>query len=114
MASEHILRRVGRMTSYPVYKGKDENELTATLEDALQLFLDLTHRSADPGDVVDSLICDIAKSLLARSGQEGVKKAKDGEFEREWSEQFGGLDIVLMNRIKKYRQVVGANATPLL
>jgi hypothetical protein len=35
-------------------------------------------------------------------------------MEREWSDQQGGLDIVLMKRIKAYRQVVGVNATPLV
>ncbi len=112
MASEHTLRRAGRFKDYPAFNGKSETEILTTLEDALALFLDLTHRSADPGEPLDPLICDIAKTLMARGGQEGVKKAKDGEFEREWSDQNGGLDLVLMARIKKYRQVVGLNATP--
>lgn len=101
------------MQAYPAYASKSENELIATLEDALAVFLDLTHRSEDPGQPIDSLICDIAKSMLARAGQESVKKAKDGEFEREWADQTGGLDPVLMARIKRYRQVVGVNATPI-
>jgi len=100
--------------NYPAFANKPESETVATCEDALMLFLDLTHRSEDPGQPIDSLICDIAKTMLTRSGQEAVKKAKDGEFEREWSDQMGGLDPVLMARIKKYRQVVGVNATPLL
>jgi len=98
---------------FPAYANRSEDEVIASLEDALQVFLDLTHRSEDLGQPIDSLICDIAKTLIARSGQEGVKKAKDGEFEREWSDQTGGLDLSLMARIKKYRQVVGVNAAPI-
>ena len=101
------------MNNYPAFRGREDDELSAVLEDALSVFLDLTHRSEDPGAGVDSLICDIAKNLIAHAGTEGVKKAKDGEFEREWSENNGGLDIALLNRIKKYRQVVGVNASPI-
>lgn len=114
MVTEHTRRRVTRMQSYPAYAGRTNEEMIAVCEDALSVFLDLTHRSQDPGEPLDSLICDIAKNLLAHAGTEGVKKAKDGEMEREWSEQNGGIDMVLMNRIKKYRQVVGVNATPLV
>ena len=114
MATEHTRRRMARMQTYTAYKDRSDDELTSVLEDALSVFLDITHRSEDPGEPLDSLICDIAKNLLVHSGTEGVKKAKDGEMEREWSEQNGGIDMVLMNRIKKYRQVVGVNATPLV
>lgn len=111
-STEHTRRRAGRLAAYPPYAGKTENELILTAEDALSIFLDLTHRTEDPGEVIDSLVCDIAKSQMARSGQESVKKAKDGEMEREWSENMGALDPVLMQRIKRYKQVVGVNATP--
>jgi len=112
-ATEHTLRRAGRFKAYPAYANKSDPEIIATLEDALQVFFDITHRSEDPGQAIDSLICDIAKTMLARGGQEGIKKAKDGEFEREWSDQQGSIDAVLLKRIKAYRQVVGVNATPL-
>lgn len=113
MTSEHTLRRAGRFNSYPAYADKSNKEIIATLEDALALFLDLTHRSEDPGEPLDSLICDIAKNLLAHAGTEGVLLAKDGDMERKWSDANGGLDTALLNRIKKYRQVVGINASPL-
>ena len=112
-ASEHTLRRAGRFKNYPAYGDKSDMEIIATCEDALALFYDITHRSEDPGEGIDSLICDIAKTLMARSGQEGVVLAKDGEFERKWSEQNGLLDVALLRRIKSYRQVVGINATPI-
>lgn len=113
MASEHSQRRAGRLVAYSAYADKPETELVHYCEDALMLFLDLTHRADDPGEAIDPLICDIAKTLMARGGQEGVKKAEDGELKREWSDN-GGLDIVLMQRIKAYRVVVGINATPVV
>ncbi len=114
MASEHTLRRVGRMQAYTAFKNKSDDELIVNLEDALAVFLDITHRSEDPGEVIDSILCDIARTALVRSGQEGITLAKDGEMERKWSEQNGIVDPVLLKRIKAYRQVVGVNATPLL
>ena len=114
MTTEHTLRRVARLNKLPNYQQKSDDVLSVYLEDALSVFLDYTHRSEDPGEPVDSLICDIAKNLIVHGGTEGVKKAKDGEMEREWSDQNGGLDLVLLNRIKKYRQVVGINASPRL
>lgn len=110
MASEHTLRRVGRIHTYPAFKKAGDDYVQLILEDALAYFLDYTHRGEDPGEVVDSLICDIARSMHTRMGAEGVKKAKDGELEREWSEQ-GGLDPLLLRRMKAYRLVVGVNAT---
>lgn len=114
MASEHTVRRAGCVTNHPAFKGKATAEVYTYLEDALATFLDLTHRSEDPGEPVDPLICDIAKTYAARAGQEGVVEAKDGEMQRKWSDQNGGLDIVLLKRIRAYRQVVGVNAAPLV
>ena len=102
------------MQSYPAYKSKSDSELEVVLGDALAVFLDLTHRSEDPGDVVDSLICDIAKNLLAHAGTEGIILARDGEIQRKWSDANGGIDPAIVKRIMSYRQVVGVNATPLL
>lgn len=113
MATEHTLRRAGRMQAYPAFRTAKDEYITVLLEDALACFLDYTHRSEDPGEAVDSLICDIARSMHTRMGAEGVRKAKDGELEREWSEQ-GGLDPVLLRRMKAHRLVVGINATPSL
>jgi len=116
-ASEHTLRRLGRLSRYGSFANHsdDENgELTLALEDALAVFLDYTNRVEDPGQPVDSLIIDIAKTLLVRSGAEGVTKAKDGEMMREWSDANGGLDIFLRRRMNAYRLVVGLNAPPKL
>ena len=113
-STEHTLRRVGRMSRYGSMRNMDDNELALILEDALAVFLDYTHRAEDPGAVVDSLICDIAKTAMARSGAEGVVEAKDGEMTRKWSDANGGLDISLQRRMASYRLVVGINAPPKL
>lgn len=113
MTTGHTLRRLDRLSKLPAFSGRGDEEMIVHLEDALAVFLDYTHRSVDPGEPVDSLICDIAKVLIAKDGAEGVKKAKDGEFEREWSDQTG-IPPELTSRMRMYRQVVGVNATPRL
>lgn len=113
MATEHTLRRLARVKTLPMFKNKGDEALIIYLEDALSVFLDYTHRSVDPGEGVDGLICDIAKLNIGKEGAEGVKKAKDGEFEREWAVETG-LPTELTARMKMYRQVVGVNATPKL
>lgn len=105
------MRRVGRIHAYPGFKNSADDYLIVLLDDALAYFLDFTHRGEDPGEQVDSIVCDIARSMNARMGAEGVKKAKDGDMEREWSEQGGLVDPALLRRMKSYRLVVGVNAT---
>lgn len=111
MATEHTLRRVARIHQIPVFSNKSDETLAVYLEDALSVFLDYTHRSVDPGEPIDSLVCDIAKLVIVKEGGEGLKKAKDGEFEREWAIETG-LPSELTARMKMYRQVIGVNATP--
>ena len=113
MATEHTLRRLGRVKALPMFKNKGDDALLVYLEDALNVFLDYTHRSVDPGECADSLICDIAKYNIGKEGAEGIKKAKDGEFEREWAQETG-LPSELTARMKMYRQVIGVNAAPKL
>jgi len=113
MATEHTLRRLARIKALPSFKNKSDEALTVYLEDALSVFLDYTHRSVDPGEAVDSIICDLAKYSLGKEGMEGIKDAKDGEMQRKWSEE-AGLPSEVTARMKLYRQVVGVNATPKL
>lgn len=113
MVTEHTLRRLGRVNTLLMFKNKGDDALLVYLEDALNVFLDYTHRSVDPGEVIDSIICDIAKYNIGKEGAEGIKKAKDGEFEREWAQETG-LPSEITARMKMYRQVVGVNAAPKL
>lgn len=102
------------MNTIPMYKNKGDEMLATYLEDALSVFLDYTHRTDDPGEAIDSLVCDIAKWKIGQMGAEGVKKAKDGEFEREWELTASGIPQEFLARMKMYRRVVGAGATPRL
>ena len=113
MATEHTLRRLARIKTVPAFKGKGDESLIIYLEDALSVFLDYTHRSEDAGEVIDSLVCDIAKYSIGKEGMEGIKDAKDGEMQRKWSEETG-LPSEVTARMKMYRQVVGINASPKL
>ena len=113
MTTADTNRRISRLATNKMFMNMKEDELAILLEDSLSVFLDYTHRSSDPGDVVDGLVCDIARYLSARRGAEGVRKAKDGEFEREWDANVG-LPVEIVGRMKMYRRVVGLNATPKL
>jgi len=114
MTTGHTMRRLARLNTIPLYRNMGEDALIVYLEDALSVFLDYTHRSEDPGEPVDSLIGDIAKWKIGRMGAEGLKKAKDGEMEREWEITNVGIPRELTERMKMYRQVVGINAAPQL
>ena len=113
MATEHTLRRLARIKVNPIFQNKTDDLMVTSLEDALSVFLDYTHRSVDPGEVIDSIVCDITKYNVSKAGMEGVKVAKDGEMQRTWSEE-SGLPSELTARMKMYRQVIGVNAAPKL
>jgi len=105
------MRRLARLNTIPIYKNKGEDALIIYLEDALSVFLEYTHRSEDPGDLVDSLVCDIAKFKINKEGAEGMKMAADGEMKRDWGQEIG-LPSELTARMKMYRRVVGSGASP--
>ena len=111
----HDTRRLAIIRRTTNFRNLTDDALLVYLESALSVFLDYTHRSADPGEPIDYLICDIAKWQANRQGAEGVKKAKDGEMEREWELTAAGIPMELTARMKMYRQVIGVgNATPKL
>ena len=68
----------------PQYSHLSDELMTQILEEALQDFFAYTNRRSDPGDAVDSIIIDMAAAKLNALGIEGIKKAKDGEVEREY------------------------------
>ena len=86
---------------------KTDEYLLALLDDALSCFLDLTHRTVDPGERVDSLIIRMAVVYSNMEGAEGNSKAEDGELKREWTDAFPS-DIY--KQIKAWRLVVGLSA----
>lgn len=76
--------RLAKLRMRPQYEHLSDDVLTAMLEEALGDFFAYTNRRADPGDAVDSIIIDMAAAKLNALGIEGIKKAKDGEVEREY------------------------------
>lgn len=111
----HTDRRIGIIRRLPIFQNISDDAIAVYLDDALSVFLEYTHRSVDPGEPIDFLVCDLAKWLASRQGVEGVKKAKDGEFEREWELTASGIPMEFKDRMKMYRRVIGTeNATPRL
>lgn len=108
MTEQDILRRVERLKLRRTLSDKAESYLQMQVEDATSFFLNTTHRIDDPGQTADSLICRIAVVWCNQEGGEGSKKTKDGEFEREYSEQYLPIDIE--KELKTWRLVVGIAA----
>ena len=102
------LRRLARLRTRRTLAEKSDEYLTMLLEDARGYFLAVTHRDADPGERADSIITRIAVLWSNQEGGEGSKKTKDGEIEREYSEQWMPIDIE--REIKSWRLVAGVNA----
>ena len=108
MDSEALTRRLARLKLRRTVEGKSDEYLQLLLEDALDTFLDLTHREEDVGERIDGLLCEMANYMSNMEGAEHQMKAKEGELERESST--GDLPDSLYKRIIAYRQVVGINA----
>lgn len=101
------VRRLGKMRVRQTLAVKSDEYLLALLDDARACFLDLTHRSVDPGERIDSLIIRMAVVYSNQEGAEGNSKAEDGELKREWADAFP-TDI--NRQIKAWRLVVGMDA----
>ena len=98
---------MGKMRVRQTLAVKSDDYLLALLDDARACFLDLTHRSVDPGERIDSLIIRMAVVYSNQEGAEGNSKAEDGELKREWADAFPS-DI--NRQIKAWRLVVGMDA----
>ena len=105
--SDDQVRRLGKMRVRQTLAVKSDDYLMAVLDDALETFLDLTHRTVDPGEPVDSLIIRMAVIYSNQEGAEGNSEAEDGELKREWTDAFPS-DIY--KQIKAWRLVVGLSA----
>lgn len=86
MASEDTLRRLARLKARRTQSPKSDEYLTVLLEDALAYFLDYTHRTVDPGDRIDGMLCRLAVVWSNQEGVEGTTVSKDGDMERQWPE----------------------------
>lgn len=107
MTEQDTARRLARLKLRPTLASKSDDFLVMSLEDSLAFFLDYTHRIDDPGQRVDSLICELAVLRINAEGVENVKVAREGEVEREWYET---IPPMLLPRLNAYRLMVGVNA----
>lgn len=107
MTSDDQARRLSKMAVRQTLKAKTDDYLLAMLDDALETFLDLTHRSVDPGERIDSLIIRIAVIYSNQEGAEGNSVAEDGELKRQWAD---ALPSDIYRQIRSWRLVVGLDA----
>ena len=107
MAESNTDRRVLRLKARPNMAEITDGYMAAVLDDALDFFLDYTHRVIDPGKRIDGLICDIAAARLNKEGLEGAQAATVGDISTTW---YGTIDPELIPRMNAYRLVIGLNA----
>ena len=100
-------RRMARLKKRRTVQGKPDEFLELLLDDALDAFLDITHRREDPGERIDGLICELASFMSNAEGAEHLTQAQEGDFVRNATTD---LPDSLYKRIIAYRKVVGANA----
>ncbi len=108
MEYEAMVRRMARLKKRRTVQGKPNEYLEMLLDDALDMFLDMTHREADIGERIDGLLCEMANYMSNMEGAEHQMVAKEGELERQSTTS--DLPDSLYKRIIAYRQVVGVNA----
>lgn len=104
-------RRLAILKRRPSLSNKTDDFLTLCLEESRAFFLEYTNRDTDPGESVDLLLVELATYKANAEGVENVKKAKDGEIERE---NFDALPPMLKNRLNNWRLIRGLHyATPV-
>lgn len=99
-------RRLQRLMKRPLLAEKPTEYLEVLLDDALSCFCEYTHRNADPGETVDSLLCRMAVVWANMEGAEGTTSAADGDISRTWD----ALPSDIQRSLKNYRLVVGLSA----
>ena len=104
MTSEDDTRRLARLKRRPTLAGKDDDYLLLCIEDAGDFFREYTHLSADPGEEVDNIVCDLALFAINQEGVENVQSASEGEVSRSYYE---GIPPMLVHRMNGYRRIVG-------
>lgn len=100
-------RRMAKLKKRRTVQGKPDEFLELLLDDALDTFLDLTHRETDPGERIDGLLCEMASYMSNAEGGEHLTQVQEGDFGRGSATD---MPDSLYKRIIAYRQVVGINA----
>lgn len=91
--------RYERLRLRPQYDHIPDELVKECLDEALGDFYAYTNRRNDPGDAVDSIIIELACARLNTLGIEGVKRAKDGEVEREFEQ----IQEMLLRKLDSWR-----------
>ena len=104
----HTARRLAKLKRRPTFVDKSDDWLTLSLEEAVGFFLDFTNRTIDPGEQVDTLICELAVWRINSEGFENMMKAKDGELERELGTE---MPPMIKSRLLNWRVMRGLYAT---
>lgn len=107
MEYEAMSRRMARLKKRRTVQGKPDEYLEMLLDDALDTFLDITHRETDIGERIDGLLCEMASFMSNAEGGEHLTQAQEGDFMRQSATD---MPDSLYKRIIAYRQVVGVNA----
>ena len=92
--------RLASLRKRPQYAYLSDDVVEQILDEAVQDFLIYTNRKEDLGDVVDSIIIDIAAIKLNMLGAEGTSMVKEGETTRQWD----SLPETLRLRMDRYRR----------
>lgn len=101
-----MARRLARLKRKRTIEGKGDDYLEGLLDDALDCFLERTHRVNDPGERIDGLLCELALHWSNMEGAEHTTGATEAEISRTWEH----MPADLWERMKPYRLVVGINA----
>lgn len=101
--STALQRRLVRLKARRTTAGKPDAYLEGLLDDALETFLQITHRTADPGEGIDGLMVDMATHWSNMEGAEFTEGATEGDMSRTWT----NLPDAIYKRMISYRKVAG-------
>lgn len=107
MAAQDTTRRLARLRTIASLEVKTDDYLMMVLEDAAQAFLDFTHRSEDPGQSADSIICRLAVVWSNMEGTEGAVSAADGDINRSYT---GEIPTDIQTWMRRWRLLPGMDA----
>lgn len=96
-----------RLKRRPTLADKNDDYLLLTVEEAVEFFLDYTHRVKDPGAQIDNLICEMAVLRINAEGAENVQAATIGDISTTW---YSTIPPMIVPRLNRWRLMVGLNA----
>ena len=98
-------RRIEKLRKIPLYRNEEtypNDQVTAVMEDALNAFLEYTHRAKDLGEAIDSIIIELCKSRINKTGLEGMGSVGEGGVSQSWE-----IEPWLKSRMFRYKLMQG-------